>query len=89
MSDQLRILLRPDEAAAALSISERTLRSLKVPSVRIGRLRLYRPEQLAEWARLREDAPEEVRNGAAKVGQRIGLQAPFGQTLGRRRPRPR
>ncbi len=89
MTERVSILLRPDEAAAALAISERTLRNLNVPCVRIGRLRLYRPEALAEWARLREDAPQEVRSGAAKMGQWIGLQAPFGQPLGRSRPPPR
>lgn len=87
--DVARILLRPDEAAAALAISERALRDLDVPCVRIGRLRLYRPEGLAEWARQREDAPKEVRHAATKVGNGVGLQAPFGQPLGRGRPRSR
>ena len=46
-----RLALRPPEAAAALGVSERTLRSLQseLPSVRIGRTLLYPVRELEAW----------------------------------------
>ena len=46
-----RLALRPREAAAALGVSERTLRSLQseLPSVRIGRTLLYPVRELEAW----------------------------------------
>lgn len=48
-----RLLLRPHEAAAALSISERALWTLtatgKLSAVRIGRSKRYDPADLRAW----------------------------------------
>ena len=48
-----RLLLRPREAAAALSISERLLWTLtntgEIPAVRINRSVRYDPQDLARW----------------------------------------
>lgn len=50
---ELRKLLTPKEAAALLSISERTLWTLtnngEIPAVRIGRSVRYDPADLAAW----------------------------------------
>lgn len=47
------IALSPREAARALSVSERTLATWtaagSIPSIRIGRRRLYPVAQLREW----------------------------------------
>lgn len=52
-SPSAKLLLSPREAAAALSISERTLATLtaqgQVPSVKIGHARRYSPTALAAW----------------------------------------
>ena len=49
----VRLLLTPNEAARALSVSPRTLWSLthdgKIPFVRIGRLVRYSPGDLQAW----------------------------------------
>lgn len=54
------LLLTPRQAAAALSISERSLWSLTksgaVPSIKIGRLVRYRPESLRVWLTEREQS---------------------------------
>lgn len=52
---QRRLALRPREAAAALGISERTLRELapQLPSIREGGVRLYPVESLRTWLRER------------------------------------
>ncbi len=51
----VRILLTVDEAAAALGISEKSLRerslSGEIPSFTIGDRRLYSVDALREWAR--------------------------------------
>lgn len=52
--DNIQLALRPREAAAALSISERTLWSLTaprgpIPCVRAGRSVLYRVADLNAW----------------------------------------
>lgn len=49
-----RILLRPDEAAAALGLSPRALHDLArlgiVPSLKLGKLRRFDPVRLSQWA---------------------------------------
>lgn len=53
-----QLLLTPRMAAAALSVSERTLWSLtkrgEIPSIKIGRLGRYRRETLDFWLSERE-----------------------------------
>jgi excisionase family DNA binding protein len=53
-----RLALRPDEAAEALGISERTLRRLrpKLPCVREGGAVLYPVEALRRWLEERAEA---------------------------------
>lgn len=94
------VTLKPDEAAEAIGVSPRTLgdwtaRGL-VPSIKIGGTRLYSLDALREWARDRSeyDGGGEVRRGKApKVGNGVGLSAPWGRAMGRsgqrRQPAPR
>jgi excisionase family DNA binding protein len=56
MSEAIKLLLKPREAAAALSISERTLFTLTkdkaIPHIRLGpQLIRYDLDQLREWIR--------------------------------------
>ena len=54
------LLLKPEEAAKALSISQRSLWSLTnrklVPFIRIGKSVRYSREALAEWIRVKNEA---------------------------------
>jgi excisionase family DNA binding protein len=63
-----KILLTPPEAAALLSISERTLFDLtdenEIRSVGIGRLVLYRPQDLRDFADRLPDRPRRRRKNA-------------------------
>jgi excisionase family DNA binding protein len=48
-----RIAMRPDEAAAALGLSETTFRELVMPDlpvIRVGRTRLIRVAEIERWA---------------------------------------
>ena len=58
-----KILLNPAEAAALLSVSERTLWNLTenghIPCVRIGELKRYRHAALATFAEQEELSPSE------------------------------
>ncbi|MCG8407489.1 MAG: helix-turn-helix domain-containing protein [Phycisphaerales bacterium] len=53
VSEAIRLLLRPDEAAKALAISPRKLWELtncgEVPCIRIGRAVRYVPADLQAW----------------------------------------
>ena len=57
-----RLALRPAEAARALGLSERTLWTLadegRIPSVRVGKLRLFPVEMLAAWLRTQAEQAE-------------------------------
>jgi excisionase family DNA binding protein len=73
-----RLALRPAEAARALGISERTLRSLlpQLPVVRTGGAVLIPVEALREWLRDRarnghDQVNEAVRDAVEKVGDRL------------------
>lgn len=65
------LLLKPREAAAALSISERALWSLtsrgEVPCVRLGRSVRYEPSALAAFVAARRSAQAELGEGAVHV----------------------
>ncbi len=54
----LQLLLRPDEAAQALAISERTLWTIskrgEIPVVRIGRSVRYHIDDLTRWIEARK-----------------------------------
>jgi hypothetical protein len=62
-----RLALRPREAAAILGISERAFRRIQheIPSVRRGRLVLYRPEAITGWLRRSESSDERLLDGLA------------------------
>lgn len=82
-------------AAEALGIGISTLdewtRVGFVPSIKRGGIRLYSVDALRRWAD-EASAYEEVGRGrTTSVGHGLGLQAPFGRTMGRigqRRDRP-
>ncbi len=67
----VKLLLSPREAAAALSVCERTLWSLadqgEIPRVRIGRRVLYRIADLEHWVTTRIEKPGD--HGEAETGQ--------------------
>jgi hypothetical protein len=44
-----QLLLSRAEAARALGVSLRLLDTLQIPSILIGRRRLYAPDRLREW----------------------------------------
>lgn len=58
----IRLALNPDEAAAALSICSKTLKSMPdgPPAVRIGRRVLYPVDLLAAWLRERAGNPTDA-----------------------------
>jgi excisionase family DNA binding protein len=60
-TNHIVLLLKPREAAKALSISERTLWELtdhgKIPHVRIGRAVRYDPRDLQAWIDAQKDRP--------------------------------
>ncbi len=60
-STPVKLLLSPRDAAAALSICERTLWTLadegEIPRVRIGRRVLYRIADLEHWVSTRMEKP--------------------------------
>ena len=73
-----RLALRPAEAARALGISERTLRSLlpQLPVVRTDGAVLIPVEALREWLRDRarngrDEVNDAVRDALEKVGERL------------------
>lgn len=63
-------LLSPDEAAAVLGISRRTLetwvRSNKIPFLKLGRLTKFRPQALRQWIESQERQTALYRNGQGK-----------------------
>ena len=84
-----RILLNQEEAAAVLGLTERMLRDLtnagEIPVVRLAaKLVRYSPAALEAWA---IEQSETSRGQAPTLGNRDGLQARWGRTLGRRRAR--
>ena len=62
---RIRLLLKPDEAAAALAISPRTLWGLtsngELPCLRIGRAVRYDPRDLTCWIDRRKTCVNECR----------------------------
>ncbi len=76
-----RVTLRPAEAALALGLSERTLRTLmkrrEVPFFHIGGAVLFRVEALRAWAEQREqsESGREVAPPAIDAPERAGAPA--------------
>jgi len=62
-----KLLWTRREAAAALSISERTLWTLtdegEIPCVRIRRSVRYNPVAIQSWIKVQEDHPKDIGNG--------------------------
>ena len=68
-----RLALRPAEAAAALGVSPRTLRNLRLPVVRDGGLVLYPVDQLREWLQARAaEEPGRVDEAVEKILTELG-----------------
>ncbi len=64
-----RLALRPKEAADALGVSERTLRTLgtEIPRILRGNVVLYPVEGLKEWLRRHAKASDDPLNLIAKA----------------------
>jgi excisionase family DNA binding protein len=82
-----RIVLDPDEAAAALGVSVRTLRDWTaagwVPSIKRGSIRLYSVDALRDWARQASRYGEGESDAEA---QRPAAVPAGGRPLARRSP---
>ena len=71
-SRPLRLALRPKEAAAALGVSERTLRQVlpELPHIRLGGSILIPVDCLREW--LREGSEREARRAKETAEEILG-----------------
>lgn len=85
----LLVTLNREQAAAALNVGVSTLDDMTragfIPSIHDPRwpgIRLYSVRSLERWAE-EASAYEEARRGKAAVGSGVGLQAGWGQSLGR------
>jgi len=64
LENDSRVLVDQREAARLMGCSAKTLENHRVPCVRIGSRRMYRPEALRQWAAGRQNANEPA--GAAR-----------------------
>jgi excisionase family DNA binding protein len=69
-------LLTPEEAANLLKVSERTLRRLKLPRVKLGKQYRYRPVDVEGFINLNLEYPEIGRPNISRIQKRskaVGL----------------
>jgi len=70
-------LLTPQEAANVLKVSERTLRRLKLPRVKLGKQYRYRQADIDGFINLHLEYPETGRPNVSRVqrgSKKVGLQ---------------
>jgi excisionase family DNA binding protein len=70
-------LLTPQEAAKLLKVSERTLRRLKLPRVKLGKQYRYRPADIDGFINLHLEYPEIGGHNVSRIQRKpkkVGLQ---------------